>query len=130
MSVAHSFLGIQLQCAECHKHPFDQWTQNDFVDFSSFFDTPILKRGRKGRSSKASATTEKELSLLRSHTVKVGDSDPREPIMDWLRKEDNPGSPGLLLIVSGPDILTSGLLNQLTSSPHPIRPATPSCSTG
>jgi hypothetical protein len=90
MSVAHSFLGIQLQCAECHKHPFDQWTQNDFVDFSSFFDTPILKRGRKGRSSKGSAPKERELSLLRSHTVKVGDSDPREPIMDWLRKEDNP----------------------------------------
>ena len=90
MSVAHSFLGIQLQCAECHKHPFDQWTQNDFVDFSSFFDTPMLKKGRKVRSSKGSATPEKELSLLRSHTVKVGDIDPREPIMDWLRKEDNP----------------------------------------
>ena len=88
MSVAHSFLGIQLQCAECHKHPFDQWTQNDFVDFSSFFETPVLKRGRKGRSSKGSA--ERELSLLRSHTVKVGQGDPREPIMDWLRKEDNP----------------------------------------
>ena len=60
------------------------------MDFSNFFDTPILKKGRNGRSSKVSAATEKELSLLRSHTVKVGDSDPREPIMDWLRKEDNP----------------------------------------
>ena len=58
MSVAHSFLGIQLQCAECHKHPFDQWTQNDFADFSNFFDSPMLKTGRKRRSS-SSASTDK-----------------------------------------------------------------------
>ena len=90
MSVAHSFLGIQLQCAECHKHPFDQWTQNDFVDFSRFFDTPMLKNGRKRRSSNPSATEEKELSLLRSHKVKIKDNDPRIPIMDWLQQKDNP----------------------------------------
>ena len=90
MSVAHSFLGIQLQCAECHKHPFDRWTQNDYVDFSTFFDVPMLKRGRKGRASKDSPSNKRELSLLRSHKVNVGDGDPRKPIMDWLRQEDNP----------------------------------------
>ena len=90
MSVAHSFLGIQLQCAECHKHPFDQWTQNDFVDFSNFFDTPMLKKGRKRNAANPSGANKKELSLLRSHTVTIGDNDPRKPVMDWLRKEDNP----------------------------------------
>ena len=90
MSVAHSFLGIQLQCAECHKHPFDQWTQNDFVDFSNFFDTPMLKKGRKQNAANPSGANKKELSLLRSHTVTIGDNDPRKPVMDWLRKEDNP----------------------------------------
>jgi hypothetical protein len=88
--VAHSFLGIQLQCAECHKHPFDRWTQNDYVDFSTFFDVPMLKRSRKGRASKDSPSNKRELSLLRSHKVNVGDGDPRKPIMDWLRQEDNP----------------------------------------
>ena len=90
MSVAHSFLGIQLQCAECHKHPFDQWTQNDFVDFSNFFDTPMLKKGRKPRATNSSGANKKELSLLRSHKVTIDDNDPRKPIMDWLSREDNP----------------------------------------
>lgn len=40
LAVAHSFLGIRLQCAECHKHPWDQWTQADFRQFSEFF-SPI-----------------------------------------------------------------------------------------
>ena len=33
---AYSFLGLRIQCAQCHKHPFDQWTQDDFEQFSGF----------------------------------------------------------------------------------------------
>jgi hypothetical protein len=36
---AHNFLGIRLQCAECHKHPFAPWTQDDFREFARFFET-------------------------------------------------------------------------------------------
>lgn len=39
LAFAHSFLGIKLQCAQCHKHPFAPWTQNDFKQFSQFFET-------------------------------------------------------------------------------------------
>lgn len=38
LAFAHSFLGIRLQCAQCHKHPFAPWTQHDFEQFSAFFD--------------------------------------------------------------------------------------------
>lgn len=38
LAVAHSFLGIRLQCAECHKHPFDRWTKENFHQFSRFFE--------------------------------------------------------------------------------------------
>jgi len=38
MAFAHSFLGVQLQCAQCHKHPFDQWSKNDFQQFAKFFE--------------------------------------------------------------------------------------------
>ena len=85
MSVAHSFLGIQLQCAECHKHPFDQWTQTDFNDFSQFFET--ITRSKRDVSIKE----EKHLNLLRSQIVSLGpDDDPRRPIMDWMRDRNNP----------------------------------------
>ncbi len=31
------FLGLQIQCAECHDHPFDHWTQRDFWGYAAFF---------------------------------------------------------------------------------------------
>ncbi|MCC9608600.1 DUF1549 and DUF1553 domain-containing protein [Blastopirellula sp. JC732] len=35
---AHNFLGVRLQCAQCHKHPFAPWTQDDFKQFARFFE--------------------------------------------------------------------------------------------
>ena len=85
MSVAHAFLGIQLQCAECHKHPFDQWTQADFNDFSQFFDSVTKTKSR------SVADSHFELGLLRSGQVRLtpGD-DPRLPIMEWMQNPANP----------------------------------------
>ncbi len=40
LNFAYAFLGVRLECAQCHKHPFDQWTQQDFQSFQAFF-TPI-----------------------------------------------------------------------------------------
>jgi hypothetical protein len=37
ISFAHAFLGVRIQCAQCHKHPFDQWSKDDFDEFSKFF---------------------------------------------------------------------------------------------
>jgi len=34
---AYTFLGIRIQCAQCHKHPFDRWTKDDFEQFTGFF---------------------------------------------------------------------------------------------
>jgi hypothetical protein len=36
-SVAQLFLGTRLQCARCHNHPFDRWTQNDYYDWADVF---------------------------------------------------------------------------------------------
>ncbi len=43
LAFGYVFLGIRLQCAECHKHPFDQWSQEDFQQFTEFFTR--IKRG-------------------------------------------------------------------------------------
>ncbi|MEZ6066939.1 MAG: DUF1549 domain-containing protein [Planctomycetaceae bacterium] len=34
---AYTFMGTRIQCAQCHKHPFDVWTQSDFQQFEQFF---------------------------------------------------------------------------------------------
>ena len=43
-NVAQVFLGMRIQCAQCHNHPFDRWTQNDYYSFAAFFS----QIGRKG----------------------------------------------------------------------------------
>jgi hypothetical protein len=37
MQVAHAFLGLRLECAQCHRHPHDVWRQEDLLEFSNFF---------------------------------------------------------------------------------------------
>lgn len=37
VAFSYTFLGIRIQCAQCHKHPFDQWTQVDFHQFKNLF---------------------------------------------------------------------------------------------
>ena len=36
-STARIFLGLQIDCAQCHDHPFDDWTQQDFWGYAAFF---------------------------------------------------------------------------------------------
>src|SRR5262249_2195797 len=37
MQVSHAFLGLRLECAQCHRHPHDVWRQEDLLDFANFF---------------------------------------------------------------------------------------------
>ena len=48
LGFAYTFLGVRIQCAQCHKHPFDQWTKADFDRFKNFF-TRVQYAG-KGRT--------------------------------------------------------------------------------
>lgn len=43
-NVAQVFMGMRIQCAQCHNHPFDRWTQNEYYQFVAFFS----QIGRKG----------------------------------------------------------------------------------
>ena len=36
-STSRIFLGVQIQCAQCHDHPFDRWKQQDFWGYAAFF---------------------------------------------------------------------------------------------
>ncbi|HWB08944.1 MAG TPA: DUF1549 and DUF1553 domain-containing protein [Pirellulales bacterium] len=48
-NVAQVFMGIRTQCAQCHNHPFDRWTMNDYYSFAAFFAQIGRKQGEDYR---------------------------------------------------------------------------------
>jgi hypothetical protein len=54
-TAARLFLGVRLQCARCHNHPYDRWTQDDYYSWAAVFgriDYQILANQRKDRLDK------------------------------------------------------------------------------
>ncbi len=49
---AYTFLGTRIQCAQCHKHPFDQWTQDDFKQFEGFFKGTVGRQNARPDAKK------------------------------------------------------------------------------
>lgn len=50
-NVAQIFLGMRTQCAQCHNHPFDRWTQDDYYSFAAFFSQVGRKQGEDYRET-------------------------------------------------------------------------------
>jgi hypothetical protein len=44
-TTAQLFLGVRIQCAKCHNHPFERWTQDDYYGFAAFFSRVKRKAG-------------------------------------------------------------------------------------
>ncbi len=61
LSFAYAFLGVRLQCAQCHKHPFDQWRKDDFEQFTAFFDG--VRYGVRPEDRAAQSAMEESLGL-------------------------------------------------------------------
>ncbi|MCA9247410.1 MAG: DUF1549 domain-containing protein [Planctomycetales bacterium] len=53
IAFAYTFMGIRIECAQCHKHPFDQWSKNDFEQFTGFFSRITLGNNGLGNDAKA-----------------------------------------------------------------------------
>ena len=47
-STSRIFLGLQIECAECHHHPFDHWKQEDFWGYAAFFARLEQSDSRRG----------------------------------------------------------------------------------
>ena len=105
-SISQLFLGVRLECAKCHHHPFEVWSQDDFYGFASFFarvghhgglSPPIsggeelvftkrtgqLNHGRTGEAVAPKTLTGSPLTL-------GPEDDPREVLADWMTDESNP----------------------------------------
>ncbi|MCE9528421.1 MAG: DUF1549 and DUF1553 domain-containing protein, partial [Planctomycetales bacterium] len=82
---AYSFLGIRIQCAQCHKHPFDQWSKDDFDAFKGFFSRVAFRPN--GAPDKESQAQYKEiLAKLEIPTdTKMGGNDIRRALPEKLK---------------------------------------------
>ncbi len=99
--VAQVFTGMRVQCAQCHNHPFDRWTQEDYYGFVSFFTGVKRKVASEAREfyiyDDVNAAPAKH--LLDGHPVPArflgGDApdvkgkDPRLALAEWLTAKDN-----------------------------------------
>lgn len=95
------FLGVQIQCAECHNHPFDRWTQDDYYSFVSFFAGMKRKPGVEPRERRifydTSTPPMKHVVDQRPMPARVlggiepvsSDGDPRKELARWLTSPDN-----------------------------------------
>lgn len=60
------FLGVQLNCAQCHNHPFERWTQDDYYNWASLFarvDYKILENNRRDKSDTREFKGDQEVLL-------------------------------------------------------------------
>ncbi|WP_020469288.1 DUF1549 and DUF1553 domain-containing protein [Zavarzinella formosa] len=111
-SIAQVFLGIRLQCAKCHNHPFDAWTQDDYHEFAATFgqvDYRINGNNRKDKFDQHEFDGEqivfmnRDLALKHPRTGKamaprlLGETSPLKPgadsldrFADWLADQQNP----------------------------------------
>ena len=100
-NVAQVFLGTRIQCAQCHNHPFDRWTMDDYYGFASFFSQIGYKQGEDPREltiyNMAQGQIEHPLGkkdlkprfLGAELPAMVDGKDYREVLADWLTSPEN-----------------------------------------
>lgn len=109
-TTAQVFLGVRLQCAKCHNHPFDHWSQDEYYQWSSLFegiDYEIKENERKDRLDKHEFVGEQIVLIKNEGEVKnprtgqpapakfLGSDTPPsgdrlEHLAQWLTSAENP----------------------------------------
>ncbi len=98
---AQAFLGVQIKCAQCHNHPFDQWTMNDYRGFVGFFTQIGRKKGEDARETIIFDRHEGESKhpvsgknvapkFLGGAEPGASEKDRREMLAEWIAAPENP----------------------------------------
>ena len=104
---AQLFLGLRIQCARCHHHPFEKWSQDDYYGMAAFYNRVGKKvvpnasgtmRDRRvfhneGIATSSNPRTGKALKPTGLGTPAydiAADSDPRVKLADWMSDPKNP----------------------------------------
>ncbi len=101
--VAQLFLGVRMNCAQCHHHPFERWSQADYHAMSAFFtqvgrkptavageDLIFHKRGLAHFQNKKTGTKVLPAGLGQTPAEIAPDDDPRLVLADWMGEKENP----------------------------------------
>lgn len=101
--VAQLFLGVRMQCAQCHHHPFERWSQDDYYSLAAFFsqvgrkpsptrgeDLIFHKRGIAVATNMKTGIALKPAALGDAIPEIVADEDPRLKLADWMSSKSNP----------------------------------------
>ncbi|MFV2067714.1 MAG: DUF1549 domain-containing protein [Pirellulales bacterium] len=100
-NVAQVFLGMRIQCTQCHNHPFDRWTMNDYYSFAAFFAQVGRKRGEDPREqiifNRGSGEVRHPVDnrvmppkFLGGDVPELKGRDRRKVLADWLASPENP----------------------------------------
>ncbi|MEP6673116.1 MAG: DUF1549 and DUF1553 domain-containing protein [Chthoniobacter sp.] len=101
---AQSFFGIRMKCAQCHNHPFDRWTMEDYRGFVAFFTQIGRKPGEDPRekiifNSAAGESRHPVDNRVIAPKFLGGDApdctgkDRRQVLADWVASPENPYFP-------------------------------------
>ncbi len=100
-NVAQVFMGMRTQCAQCHNHPFDRWTMDDYYSFAAFFSQIGRKGGEDYRETIVFNSGGGEVGhpvggrvmppkFLGGDTPDVAGKDRRVVLAEWLASPANP----------------------------------------
>ncbi|HEV8068749.1 MAG TPA: DUF1549 domain-containing protein [Planctomycetaceae bacterium] len=100
-NVAQVFMGMRIQCSQCHNHPFDRWTMDDYYGFAAFF-SQIGRKGSEdprelivfnsggGEVSHPVGGRVMKPKFLGGETPNVAGKDRRQVLAKWLASPENP----------------------------------------
>jgi hypothetical protein len=100
-NTAQVFMGMRIQCAQCHNHPFDRWTMNDYYSFAAFFpqvgrkggedprETIIFDRGEGDVRHPVGNKTMKP-KFLGGDVPEINGHSRREVLAKWIASPENP----------------------------------------
>lgn len=100
---AQLLLGQRLQCAQCHHHPYEKWSQHDYFSFGAFFsrvgrkagsqpgeEVVYHKRGVAEAVNKKTKLPVKAAGLATRPANLTADDDPRVALAEWMTSPENP----------------------------------------
>jgi hypothetical protein len=100
-NVAQVFMGMRIQCAQCHNHPFDRWTMDDYYGFANFFAQIGRKQGEDPRETIVFTSGGGDVKhpvggrvvppkFLGGAAPDLAGRDRREVLAAWLASPENP----------------------------------------